>query len=102
MAKRRVGARGRTRIALALIAFVAVAAVVIARRSVGATRARALHELDRRRAALVSERAKLVGDVASAKSLARLQPLVEQRLGLKRPSPTQIQQLPKPAPRRGA
>jgi hypothetical protein len=102
MAKRRVAPRARARVALALIGFVAVASVVIARRSVGATRARTLHDLDRQRSTLVSERAKLVADVGSAKSLSRLQPLVERRLGLRRPDPRQIFQLPKPAPRRGA
>lgn len=101
MAKRRVAPRARARVALVLLGFVAVATVVIARRSVGASRARTLHELDAQRSTLVSERAKLVADVGSAKSLTRLQPLVERRLGLKRPDPRQIFQLPKPAPRRG-
>lgn len=101
MAKRRVAARARWRIALVLIAFVAVASVVIARRSVGASRARTLHDLDQQRNTLVSERAKLVADVGSAKSLARLQPLVEQRLGMRRATPGQILQLPRPGAPRG-
>ncbi|MCC6319232.1 MAG: hypothetical protein IT361_16280 [Gemmatimonadaceae bacterium] len=101
MAKRRVAPRARARIALVLIGFVVVASIVVARRTVGATRARALHSLDRQRATLVSERAKLVADVGSAKSLARLQPLVERRLGLHRPDPSRIFQLPKPVTRRG-
>lgn len=101
MAKRRVGPRGRVRVAAILIGFVAVASVVIARRSVGAARARALHELDKQRGALVSERARLVADVGAAKGLARLQPLVERRLGMRRANPDQLIQLPKPAPRRG-
>ncbi|MGQ0648761.1 MAG: hypothetical protein ACT4P7_14475 [Gemmatimonadaceae bacterium] len=101
MAKRRVAPqRARVRVALALVAFLVVASAVIARRSVGVTRARTLHELDRQRASLAAERAKLVGDIASAQSLTRLQPLVE-RLGLRRPSDRQMMSLPKPVPRRG-
>lgn len=100
MAKRRVTGRGRVRVAVALVAFLAVASAVIARRSVGVMRARTLHDLDRRRANLVAERAKLVGDIGTAQSLARLQPLVE-RLGLRRPSDRQVIVLPRPAVRRG-
>ena len=102
MAKRRVAPRARLRVALALIGFVTVASIVIGRRSVGAARARTLHQLDQTRASLVSERAKLVADIGTAQSLARLQPLVEQRLGLHRPTSGQLFQLPKPAPRRGS
>ena len=102
MAKRRVAPRARWRFALALIGFVAVASIVIGRRSVGAARARTLHQLDQQRASLVSERAKLVADLGSAQSLARLQPLVESRLGLRRPNSSQLFQLPRPAARRGS
>lgn len=96
MAARRVAKRARWRIALGLVAFVGVASVVVARRTMGAARARVLHELDQRRAALTSERAKLVADVGAAKSLARLEPLVAARLGMRRPSPEQLIQLPRP------
>jgi hypothetical protein len=101
MAKRRVARRARVRVALALLGFLVVASAVIGRRSVGVARARTLHDLDRRRANLVAERAKLVADIGTAQSLSRLQPLVE-RLGLRRPSDRQLIALPRPAPRRGS
>jgi hypothetical protein len=103
MAKRRVAGRrrGRVRVALGLVVFVLVASAVIARRSVGVARARTIHDLDRRRASLVAERARLVADIGNAQSLLRLQPLVE-RLGLRRPASNQVMQLPKTPPRRGS
>lgn len=102
MAKRRVaGARGRVRVMIALGVFLTVASIIITRRAVGAARAKRLHELTRTRAALVAERAKLVGEVGRATSLAVLEPIVQQRFGLHRPGDRQLIRLPRPNNRRG-
>lgn len=75
---------------MVLLAFVAVASAVMVRRSVGAAHARDLFTLKTRRTALVAERARLVSALGLATSLAQLGPIVEQRLGLHRPSDRQV------------
>ena len=101
MAKRRVARRGRVYIALGLVAFLLVAAGVVWRRSVGVVKATELHALDRKRAELEAERAKLVSDIRSATSLGRLGAVVSQRLGMRVPSDSQLIRLPRPSPKRG-
>lgn len=97
MAARRVsrGPRGRLRVALILVGFVLVASAVITRRTIGAGNASELLELDRKRASLVAERARLVGEIGAATSLAQLEPVVNQRLGMRRPSDGQLIRLPR-------
>ncbi|MGQ0766251.1 MAG: hypothetical protein ACT4OZ_11350 [Gemmatimonadota bacterium] len=98
MATRRVAARrARSRIAVGLIAFLTVATIVIARRSSGVARARALHDLDRQRSSLESERARLVNEIRSATSLGRLLPVVSARLGMRVPADSQLVRLRRPA-----
>jgi hypothetical protein len=102
MAKRGVGRRrgakrGRVQVAFGLLAFLLVTSGVIARRTAGAAKARELLALDRARATLESERIKLVNDIRTAASLARLGPIAAQRLGLHIPADAQVVRLPKPA-----
>ena len=102
MAKRAVARRGRFQVALALVAFLLVATGVIWRRSLGIAEAKALHNLDRQRAELDAERAKLVSDIRSGSSFGRLGPVVSKRLGMRVPSDSQLIWIPRPSPRRGS
>jgi hypothetical protein len=98
MAARRVAARrARSRIAVGLLAFLVVATGIIARRSSGVSRARALHALDQRRASLESERSRLVNEIRAASSLGRLLPVVSQRLGMRVPNDSQLVRLRRPS-----
>ena len=96
MAKRKVARRGRSRIALALVGFVLVAAGVILRRSYGITEARAMRDLDRRRAQLLAERAQLESDIRDLSSRVRLGAIAEQRLNMHVPHDSQVIILPPP------
>jgi hypothetical protein len=101
MAKRAVARRARSRVALGLLGFLAVASAIVARRAAGARRARELVVLDRQRAALESERARLVSDIRSATSLGRMLPVVGSRLGMRMPADGQVIRLPRPVAPRG-
>ncbi len=90
MAARKVGSGGgRGRLALLLVAFLAISGVVVLRRTYGIRAQRELEALDARRAALVAERLKLESDIRTASSRARLQPIAE-RLGMKVPDAGQV------------
>lgn len=89
MAKRKVAARRRSLIALALVGFVLVTAGVIARRVAGVRQQREIRDLERQRQALQSERVKLEAAIREASSRARLQPIAEQRLNMRIPKPDQ-------------
>jgi cell division protein FtsL len=105
MAKRRVSGRGRSTVALLLLAFVLVSTVVIWRRTAGIQRARELRDLERARGDLLAERARLERDIRDASSRARLVPLAERRLGMHLPSDSEIVYLVRPRddrPRRTA
>lgn len=97
MASRRVAARGRTIVALALLGFVLIAAGVIWRRAAGVSRARELRALEQRRLQLESERAKLVSEIRDAASRGRLAAIAERRLNMHVPSDTQVVILPRTA-----
>ncbi len=101
MAARGLSARGRSRlrVAIVLVAFVLVASAVVVRRTIGATNARDLLQLGRTRAALVAERARLVGEIGAATSLAQLEPVVARRLGMRRPTDGQLIRITRPARR---
>ncbi|HEX5178004.1 MAG TPA: hypothetical protein VFW04_01630 [Gemmatimonadaceae bacterium] len=90
MAKRRVAARGRAWVALALFGFVLIAAGVIWRRTAGITRSRDIRVLEQRRVQLESERAQLESDVRDLSSRSVLAPLVERRLGMRVPNDSQV------------
>jgi cell division protein FtsL len=87
---RRVAARGRTVIALALLGFVLIAAGVIWRRATGVAQLRALQALDQQRLRLEAERASLERDIRDASSRERLVPIAESRLGMHIPADTQV------------
>jgi cell division protein FtsL len=89
--------RGRSVVALALVAFVLVATCVVWRRSIGIAQARELRELGRRRAQLAATRTALESDVRVASSRARIAPLAERRLGMRVPADTQVVSLRRPA-----
>jgi cell division protein FtsL len=77
-------------VALALLAFVLMAAAVVWRRSFGIARTRELQVLDVRRRQLEAEHAALRSAVRLAASRARIGPAAEQRLGMRVPSDTQV------------
>ena len=89
------GGRGRLRLALLLLGFLAISSGVILRRSIGIAGARQLQELDARRAALAAERLRMEGAVRETGSRARLQPIAEQRLQMRVPADSQVIILPR-------
>ena len=92
MAKKLKNARGRTWAALFLLGFVLVAASVIQRRELGRRQAQANMKLGNQRQDLVSAKKRLEGEIEEAKSLGRIGPIVEKKLGMHAPneSPTVI------------
>jgi cell division protein FtsL len=100
MAKRQVAARRRSLIALVLVGFVLVTTGVIARRVTGVRQQREIRDLVRKREALSAERIKLEEAIRDASSRARLQPIAEQRLNMRIPTPDQqvfLSRTPKPS-----
>jgi cell division protein FtsL len=98
MAARRVAPkrRGRTTVALFLVGFLIVAVGVIARRDYGRTLQRDLSGIERTRTQMSGEVIKLEADILAASSRNRLGPIVEATLGMRRPSVTQVIDLPVP------
>lgn len=90
MAKRRVRVRGRSVVALVLLAFLVVASLVIWRRGYGIAQGRELRELDRELRQLVARKAALERNIRDASTRARLGPVVEARLGLRMPDDDQV------------
>jgi cell division protein FtsL len=95
----RRGPRGRSVVALALLAFVLMAAAVVWRRSYGIARTRELQVLDVRRRQLEAEHAALRSAVRLAASRARIGTAAEERLGMRVPSDTQVVILARPTAR---
>lgn len=95
----RRGPRGRSIVAVGLLAFVLVATAVIWRRTYGLAHARELQLLDVRRRQLEAERAALQSAVRMAASRGRIGTAAEQRLGMRVPSDTQVVIISRPAPR---
>jgi cell division protein FtsL len=89
-------ARGRSVVALLLVAFLLVAAGVIWRRTFGIEQAREIRQLEERRAQLAALEAKMRNEVRQASSRARLAPIAEQRLRMRVPADTQVVILPRP------
>ena len=86
MAKAAVKTRGRTWVALFLVGFVLVAASVIQRRIYGMQQAKANMKLVGQLQDLNSEKKKLEGEIEEARSLARIGPVVERKLGMHAPT----------------
>jgi outer membrane murein-binding lipoprotein Lpp len=103
MAARRVGkgrgkVRGRTAIAIGLVAFLVVTSSVVWRRALGSEAAAKLHDLGAQVDELQAQRARLEGEVRRASSQVELAPRV-QRLGMRVPSDSQVIDLPDPVRR---
>lgn len=96
MATRRVAPkrRGRTTVAIFLVGFLIVAVGVVARRDYGRTLQRDLSGIERTRTQMNGEVIKLEADILSASSRNRLGLIVEASLGMRRPSVTQVIDLP--------
>lgn len=77
-------------VAVGLVAFVIVAAAVIARRSYGHSEGAELTALQRRKANLESERVRLQQQIRDASSRSVIVPLAERRLGMHLPSESQM------------
>ncbi len=86
------------RLALFLIAFLAISGGVILRRSYGNRASRELIVLESQRAAVIAQRLRLEGEIRAASSRGRLQPLAEQRLHMRVPSDSQVIIVPRVAP----
>ena len=95
---RATGVRGRSLVALILVGFVLVAVGVIWRRSYGFSREREIAILEQKRAQLEGERARLELEIRDLSSRARLAPIVEQRLGMRIPSDSQVIDIRRRAP----
>ncbi len=90
--------RGRTAVALTLVAFVLVTTGIIWRRGYGIARAVEIREIDRHRLQLEAERVALERQIAELAGRAHLQPLVERRLNMRVPDDSQVILLPAPPP----
>jgi hypothetical protein len=89
MAKKPVTARrGRTWVALALAAFVIVAAGVIQRRVLGIRQGQQIRTLEDQLQAAEARRVKLASDVDDARSLGHLRPILVNKLGMRSPEET--------------
>jgi cell division protein FtsL len=99
MAKRRVkggkGMRGRSKVALALLAFVVVSAAVVWRRTVGMSNARELDRLAQRRIQLEAQRASLETDIREGASRSHIAPIAERRLDMHIATDSQLVFLPR-------
>lgn len=95
MAKRGVGLRGRTLVALVLAAFVLVALAIVWRRTIGIGQAETIAKLDVRRTELEGERARLEGEIRDASSRQNLGVAAESRLGMHIPTDKQVVILPR-------
>lgn len=89
MAKRGLK-RGRWIVAGALVAFVLVSSAIIARRSYGHSEGLEVTALQRRKAALESERVRLDQQIRDASARSVIVPLAERRLGMHLPSESQM------------
>lgn len=96
MAKRRVAPRGRVQVAVALAAFLLVMVGVVWRRTLGYERAVEMRQMEGKVKELEADRAKLVNDIRSGSSIAKLAPVAQARLGLRIASDSQTIHLPMP------
>ena len=87
---RKVGASGRLRFALVLLGFVAIASVIVLRRTYGIRAANELQAMETRRSGLIAERRRLESEIRIASSRAQLQPIAERRLQMHVPSEDQV------------
>ena len=81
-AKTRMKLRGRSLVALGLLAFVSVTSLVIWRRSVGVSTARAMGDATRAKRDLESRKITLERNLRTARSMSAVVPEAQRRLGL--------------------
>jgi len=79
------------------VTFVLVAAGVVWRRSYGIAQSREIRLLDRERANLVAERAKLESEIRALSGRGKLAEVAEQRLHMRVPNDSQVVIIPRPA-----
>jgi cell division protein FtsL len=82
--------RGRGIFLTLLGVFIVVVLTIVWRRNFGITESRNLQQLDRKRADLEGQRARLETDIIDLSSRQRLAPVVEQRLGMHVPTDRQV------------
>ena len=95
MAARRVRKRGRSWLALVLLAILVVAVVIVWRRAAGVEGERALAELSDRRLALEAERARLEAQIRELESRGRIAEIAERQLGMHVASGPQYVMIPR-------
>jgi len=95
MAKRGVGMRGRTLVAVVLGAFVLVALSIVWRRTVGIGESDRLAQLEAKRAGLEGERVRLESEIRDASTRQTLGATVERKLGMHIPTDRQVVILPR-------
>ncbi len=88
--------RGRQQLALVLLGFLALASVVVWRKSFGFAEGQRVRVLAERRTELDARRTRIEGDIRSTLTLRRLGAIVEKRLGLRVPADSQIILLTRP------
>lgn len=100
MAQRRVKSRakprGRSWLAVVLVALVLVAVVIVWRRVAGVQAEREIEQLADRRRTLEAERAQLEAQIREAESLARIAPIARTKLGMHVASDSQYVLVPRP------
>ena len=91
--------RGRSLVALGLIAFVGLATLVVWRRGRGVAEARDLGKLEAERRELQSQRKALDNDLREAMSRPKIVAAAESRLGMHVASDAEVPSLPQPVNR---
>jgi hypothetical protein len=81
-ARRRGPLKARSLVAIGLVAFVAVASLVVWRRSVGVSTAKAMRKAEVAKASLETQRTTLKRDIADAQARNRVLAEAQRRLGL--------------------
>ena len=89
--------RGRSAVAVVLIAFVVVAAAVIWRRGYGLSRSIEFQDLDRRRAQLEAQKASLERQLRTLTGRGGVGAVAEQQLNMRIPTDSQVIVLPSPS-----
>jgi cell division protein FtsL len=93
--------RGRNLVGLLLAGFLLVALAIVWRRTIGIQQSETLTALDARKVQLEGERVRLESEIRTASSRQRLSGVVEDRLGMRIPSDSQVVILPQRVPDAG-
>lgn len=93
--------RGRNLVGLLLAGFLLVALAIVWRRTIGIQQSETLTALDARKVQLEGERVRLESEIRTASSRQSLSAVVEDRLGMRIPSDSQVVILPRKVPDAG-